>query len=307
MRDTSTVLGFHSDYEQYVMVRHSFVEYLTLLRKNAELFANRSYLGEVVHDQIVHNVNRRLRSFFAEFRAFLDNTESKLSRRYGSDSEQLRAFKEACSCQFDTSFPYRLISQLRNYALHVNLPLNAMSLASGEGEYDPEDPDTHNQLAVEVNRDDLLGARFDWRRDVKSGLQNLPQKFELNPLIKEAMFCLERIHLALVCIKLSEEKQAAKRIIALSKEIPEPGIPIVLRINGPSEDIINGMTLHAQEEEDAQEGRLGQIATHIGWVPFQMAQEILSLPDPEEMSQHENFFLDIVVHTPDGEKISLPF
>ena len=142
VRDAATVLGFFSDYEQYVMVRYAYVEYLNLLERQAAALANHVHLSEVMRAQIVHNINRRLRSFLSEFRIFLDYTETQLKRRYGAESEQARAFKEACSRQFDDSFDYRFVYKLRNYALHVNLPLNAMSLASGEGEFDAGSPET---------------------------------------------------------------------------------------------------------------------------------------------------------------------
>jgi hypothetical protein len=142
--DAATVLEFFSDYEQYVMVRYAYVEYLHLLERQAAALANHVHLSEVMREQIVHNINRRLRSFFSEFRVFLDYTETKLKRRYGADSEQVNVFKTACSRQFDNSFAYRFVYKLRNYALHVNLPLNALSLTSGEGEFDAENPDTQS-------------------------------------------------------------------------------------------------------------------------------------------------------------------
>jgi hypothetical protein len=181
VRDAATVLGFFSDYEQYAMVRHAYAEYFNLLERQATAPANHVHLNEVVRAQIVHNIDRRLRSFFSEFRVFLDYTETKLKRRYGADSEQVAAFKAACSRQFDRSFDYRFVYRLRNYALHVNLPLNAMSLVSGDGEFDAESPDTHNRFAVKVNRDALLNERFNWGRHVRPGLKNLPSSFELNP------------------------------------------------------------------------------------------------------------------------------
>ncbi len=305
--DAVAVLGFFSDYKQYVMVRYAYVEYLNLLERQADALANHVHLNEVVREQIVHNINRRLRSFFSEFRVFLDYTETKLKRRYGESSEQLRAFKAACSRQFDGSFAYRFVYQLRNYALHVNLPLNAMSLASGEGKFDPEDPGTHNRFAVEVARDALLNDGFDWRKDVRPGLESLPPSFELNPLINEAMHGLEKIHVELVCAKLVGEKQAAERVGALADALQEPGIPCVLRVDGPKEDIINGLTFHMQREEGTEESGRDRLALHIGWIPVQAAQIIRDLPDSKELSRYENLFLDINSTTPEGEPIRVPF
>lgn len=307
VRDAATVLGFFSDYEQYAMVRHAYVEYLNLLERQAAALANHAHLNEVMRSQIVHNTNRRLRSFFAEFRAFLEYTETKLKRRYGAGSEQARAFKTTCSHKFDTSFDYRFVYKLRNYALHVNLPLNAMSLTGGEGEFDAENSDTHNRLSVKVQRDALLDDRFDWGRHVKPGLESLPPTFELDPILKEAMYRLEEIHVELVCSKLDGEKRSAERVLALASQVTEPAIPCLLRVDGLNEDIINGYTLYVEREEGTEGSGPDCMAMHIGWMPVESAKAILDLPGPAELSQSTGLFLDISSTTPAGEPINLPF
>jgi hypothetical protein len=190
--DTATVLEFFFDYEQYELVRTAYGEYLHLRAKQADALANHVHLNEVLRSKIFLGVNRRLRSLLTEFRLFLDHTEAKLKRRYGHQSEQVHAFKAATSRQFDNSFAYRFVYGLRSYAIHEDLPINAISLSGGEGEFDPEDSDTHNQLFVGVSRDALLTSSRGWRTDVKPGLEKLPPTFELDPLIKEAMLCLEK-------------------------------------------------------------------------------------------------------------------
>jgi hypothetical protein len=307
VHDAATVLGFFSDYEQYVMVRHAYVEYLNLLERQAAALANHVHMSEVMRYQIVHNINRKLRSFFSEFRAFLDYTETKLKRRYGQDSDQVAAFKAARSRRFDDSFAYRFVYKLRNYALHVDLPLNAMSLASGEGKFDAGDLGTHNRFSVRVARDTLLNDGFDWGRHVRPGLEDLSPSFELNPIIKEAMYCLEEIHVELVCSKLAEEKRAAESVLTLAGKVPEPAIPCVLRFGGPEEDIINGYTLHMEREEGSEGSGADHMAVHIGWMPIGSARIVLDLPDPAELSRSTGLFLDISTTTPTGESVELPF
>ena len=164
VEDVLAVLACRSDYRQFTMVRHAYVEYARVLRHYEEALAGPVRLDEVLEDDFVHDLNRRLRGFFSEFRVFLDYSETKLNRRHGRDSKQLRTFKEACACQFDRSFAYRFVYGLRNYALHVNLPLNAMSLTSGRGGFDPGSTSTHNRLCVEVDRDVHSQIRIASRR-----------------------------------------------------------------------------------------------------------------------------------------------
>jgi hypothetical protein len=306
VHDVATVLEFFFDYEQYGLVRSAYGEYLLLLAKQAEVLADHVHLNEVLRSKIVLGINRRLRSFLTEFRLFLDHAEAKLKRRYGHQSEQVRAFKAATSRHFDNSFAYRFVYGLRNYAIHEDLPINAISLSGGEGEFDPEDPASHNRLFVGVSRDALLTSSRGWRAEVKPGLEKLPPNFELEPLIKEAMLCLEKIHVELVCTKLAGEKQAAERVIALASTVPRPSIPCVLRFNGPEKEIINAYTLYMERDEDTQGTGSDRLAVHVGWVPVQEAQTILDLPAPEKLSRYENLFLDINNTTPEGEPVYMP-
>jgi len=285
VEDVLTVLTCRSDYRQFTMVRHAYVEYMGVLRRYEEALAGPVRLDEVLEDDLVHNLNRRLRSFFSEFRVFLDYTEAKLKRRYGNGSEPLRIFKDACARQFDNTFAYRFVYGLRNYALHVNLPLNAMSIASGRDKFDPEDLPIQNRLSVEVDRDMLL-RWFNWRRDVRIKLEELSPKFELNPYIDEAMGCLEKIHLELFCAKLPEEKRAAKRILALARSVGRPGTPCVWRVGG-QEQIVNGSILRTDGMEEAHGGDASTEDMHIGWIPVEISGAVDELPDSDELLRYE--------------------
>lgn len=279
------VLACRSDYRQFTMVRHAYVEYTRVLRHYEEVLAGPVRLNEVLEDDLVHDLNRRLQGFFSEFRVFLDYTETKLKRRYGRDSEQLRTFKEACARQFDGSFAYRFVYGLRNYSLHVNLPLNALSLASGRGGFDPGDPSTHNRLCVEVDRDVLLHWPK-WRRDVRSGLEELSPRFELNPYVDEAMGCLEKIHLELFCAKLPDEKRAAERVLALARSVGRPGTPCVWRVGGQG-PIVNGVVLRTERGEVASGENLVPEEVHVGWIPVEIAGAVVGLPDAKELLRYE--------------------
>lgn len=285
VEDVLTVLACRSDYRQFTMVRHAYVEYARVLRHYEEALSGPVPLDEALEDDLVHGLNRRLRGFFAEFRAFLDYTETKLKRRYGRDSEQLRIFKDACARQFDNSFAYRFVYGLRNYALHVNLPLNAVSLASGRGRFDPGDPSTHNRLCVEVDRDVLLHWSK-WRRDVRSGLEELSPRFELNPYVDEAMGCPEKIHLELFCAKLPDEKRAAERVLALARSVGRSGTSCVWRVGGQG-PIVNGVVLRTERGEVASGENLVPEEVHVGWIPVEIAGAVVGLPNAKELLRYE--------------------
>lgn len=286
------VLACRSDYRQFTMVRHAYVDYARVLRRYEEVLAGPVRLNEVVEDDIVHHLNRRLRGFFSEFRVFLDYTETKLKRRYGRDSTPLRIFEEACARQFDGSFAYRFVYGLRNYALHVNLPLNAVSLSSWRDESDPEGPSARNQLSAEVDRDMLL-RWSKWRTNVRSVLETLPPRFELAPYIDGAMACLERIHLELFCAKLPGEKRAAERLLALAGSVGRPGTPCVFRVGG-QEPIVNAVVLQTALVEGASGEEPDVKDVQIGWVPVEIAKAVVELPAAEELLRYEYIDWQIV-------------
>lgn len=290
------VLACRSDYRQFTMVRHAYVEYASVLRRYEETLAGPVRFDEVLEDDIVHDLNRRLRGFFSEFRVFLDYSEAKLKRRHGRDSEELRIFKEACSRQFDGSFAYRFVYGLRNYALHVNLPLNAVSLTSGGDGHDPGNPYARNRLSAEVDRD-LLLRWSRWKGNVRSYLERLPPKFELRPYIDEAMACLERIHLELFCAKLPGEKRAVEPLLALAGSVGRPGTPCVFRVGG-QEPMVNGIVLQAGLAGAASSEQPGGTDAHVSWIPVEVAGMVVDLPDAEELLRYEYIDWQIVDATP---------
>ncbi len=299
--DVKVTLACRSDYRQFTMIRHAYVEYVRELRYYEEMLARPVRLDEILEDDLVHNLNRRLRGFFSELRVFLDNTQTKLKRRYGKDSGKWRVFRAACAHQFDNSFAYRFVYGLRNYAVHVNLPLNAVSLTSSQEAFDPEDLSTRNQLRVEIDRDMLL-REFDWRSDVRSGLEEFPPRFELGPYVDEAMACLEKIHIELFCAKLPDEQRAAERLLALAGSAGGPGTPCVFRVGG-QEPIVNGVVLQTDAFSNGTDDEPDWTGVHIGWIPVEVAGMVVGLPEAQEIRTHEHIDWEIRDATPrsDGE------
>lgn len=169
----------------------------------------------------------------------------------------------------------------------MNLPLNALSLTSGQGAFDPENPSTHNRLRVEVDRDLLLRG-FDWRSDVRSRLEALPARFELGPYLDEAMASLEKIHLELFCAKLSGEQRAAERLLTLAGSVGGRGTPCVFRVGG-EEPLVNGTVLQAGPVTGASDDEIpGGDRVHISWIPAEVAGMVVGLPEAREIRTHEH-------------------
>jgi hypothetical protein len=116
---TGSIAGFVSDCQKFQEVRKSYAEYRELIDYYNRKYSVRPRLNTVITGEMNNAINRRLRAFFTEFYFFLEYAERKLKRRYGKDSEQANDFKKATGEQFDGSFAYRFIYQLRGYAQHI--------------------------------------------------------------------------------------------------------------------------------------------------------------------------------------------
>jgi hypothetical protein len=267
----SLIEGVLSDYLQFQMVRNSYAEYRRLIDRYKQKYSVKPQINSVVVGRMNHEINRRLRGFFTEFFFFLEYAERKLKRQYGKESQQAQDFKQATSEQFDSSFAYRFVYQLRHYAQHINLPLNALSLKSGE--FDFLLATTRHNLLVEVNRDILLNSGFDWRaKDVRPQLSSLPPKFELNGYIEEMMECLEKIHVAFFCISLPDAKRAADYVKELIKPVVGKGKPVVY---------------HSDYPDRAVKGEIySNIASSLSWVPVELAEFIADLPAPAVLREN---------------------
>lgn len=82
------------------------------------------HLGE---EKAAHDVNRRLASYLASMRLYLDYEEKRIKRRYGKSSNEAVAFKATCSSVYDRSFAYRFACRLRNFSLHHGPPIGRIS------------------------------------------------------------------------------------------------------------------------------------------------------------------------------------
>lgn len=75
-------------------------------------------------DEMYVNINRTFINYLNSSRIFIDHMESKLKHKYGNDSPKYKIFHTAKKKCYDASFPYRFFYHLRNYAEHMNFPIN---------------------------------------------------------------------------------------------------------------------------------------------------------------------------------------
>jgi hypothetical protein len=66
-------------------------------------------------------------NFLSSARLYLDQVPQDLNSIYGKNSEQTATFNQCRSKQYDSSFAYRIMEALRNYAQHRGFSVHAMT------------------------------------------------------------------------------------------------------------------------------------------------------------------------------------
>lgn len=269
------LVKFVDDQQRFDLVREGFGEYKLLVEKYAQRFARQPRLNRVIQGEISNRVNGKLRNFFSEFRAFLDYTESYLNTQYGKNSKEFKDFKAACSREYDSEISYRFVYQLRSYAQHSGVPINNMSITSGN--FDPTLGDYRNHLLLEIDRDRLLNAPFKWTAKVRQDIEGFPPKFELDPHIVNMFMCLERINNAAVVTMLPALKRYAEVVVNRVEELgDEQGTPALVHFNPPR----------------ARVGETVKLNMNFHWIPIDLARCVLRLPEPAELGKNDVFMVD---------------
>jgi hypothetical protein len=146
-------------------------------------------IGSVDTKRITEPVMSQIVNWLTSVRLYLDHTETHLKRRYGDQSAEWKAFSESCSEAFDNHLGYRFVYKFRNYVQHCGLPLSSVTVKKPER---PRSPQHLQEASFLLHRDALLTAYDEWG-PVKKDLQGMAERFEVAPLLDEAMECLKRI------------------------------------------------------------------------------------------------------------------
>src|SRR5215208_368165 len=108
-------------------VRDAYLDYKNLVDGYLEKYRKRKSIDVVT---LKRDINRTLSNFLHAVRAFLDQSKRNLVDRYGKDSPQVQDFQSITHEEYDDSFSYRLLDQLRNYTQHVGEAIENVSFGS---------------------------------------------------------------------------------------------------------------------------------------------------------------------------------
>lgn len=163
----------------------------------------------------VNNLNCRLNNFLSSIRLFLDHSDRKLKKKYGSESEEYILFDNKTSELFDSYFSYRFLYKLRNYVQHNNVAITYINTFEAGDMI---------SLSIALNRDLLLND-FNWGK-VKKDLENQNDLIEIFPVMTEMLDNLKKLVLIVIKNELEKIKDSIEFINSLIDEIGKYHIPV---------------------------------------------------------------------------------
>jgi hypothetical protein len=182
-----------------------------------------SWNGVKSYDQagLFLNSNRLFLNYLSSMRTFLDHAEAFMKRTYGKKSSQYQEFQKITSVFFDNSFAYRFFYKLRNYAQHVNLPIDCVRFSASYNQGEPHSI----ELEVTFNRDQLIAGYDSWST-VKNDLEKMSPRFSAIPLIYEMSHNLKEIERNIELIHKEPLMEAHNTIVSMIQHLKEDGAEI---------------------------------------------------------------------------------
>jgi hypothetical protein len=136
--------------------------------------------------EVQMHVQRLLVNFLTSMRLFVDHTQTRLTRRYGTDSEQMLVFKGATGRAFDTFPEYRLCYKLRNYVQHCRMPVWVGQHSRLEG------TESVHEVTIRCSPEQLLATYGEWGK-VKADLAVAGEQIDLLNATRTALVALKEI------------------------------------------------------------------------------------------------------------------
>lgn len=130
---------------------------------------------------VLAQTQRTLSNFLASASAFRDRLSVAISAKFGADSDEVDAWKAAQEQAYDSSFAYRFLYALRNYAQHHEAPI---SLIQVKGQRDGGK--MVHEFELSLDRDKLCSNKR-LKASLRSELAEMDKTLPLLPLATEYM------------------------------------------------------------------------------------------------------------------------
>lgn len=190
-------------------------------------------------------------NWLSSLRGFDDKTSHLVSAAHGKESDEYTAWKATLRHEFDTDFSYRFCYKLRNFAQHVQDPMQHLSFTSSEAPGGGIDV----ALRMEFDPPVLLERYREWG-SVRKDLEGLgDSRIDIPTTVIRAMASCTRALQRLVVAESPRIEGACDVIESVAGEIPLPGsIPMYMKFE-PNPDQTMSVRLVAVRPDAAELAR----------------------------------------------------
>jgi hypothetical protein len=144
-------------------------------------------------------VQQRFTNVLSSGNAFLSLVESKLKSTYGEHSEETTSWNDFRRKQHKNNVSFRLMYELRNYALHYGLPVSSLKVEMNDLSGDSP----RNKVKVHLSKQKILNSKYNWK-GIRKDISSLEDDTNLIELVVDYSNILKRIYLYLLEIFDSE-------------------------------------------------------------------------------------------------------
>ena len=180
---------------------------------------NRLKNDQPAQEQAKLHLNALLDNFLSAFRALLDRSQTRLTRRWGAKSAIVATFKRATSCEFDASPAYRFYYKLRNFAQHCGAPIRMVAVDTWVE--DPPDGPHRARVRIDRSPEDLLDRYAEWGR-VRDDLRGFGESVPLNTLASELEGAITRVFEAVLEAEVPHYFASGQAVVKLLSEVDAP-------------------------------------------------------------------------------------
>lgn len=175
---------------------------------------------------------RRVSNFLGAASAFRDRSATRLLTEFGKGSGEVDAFRSATAHWFDTSFAYRCLYQLRNFAQHHELPISFMPI---NADREPGS-DMTARIGLQLYPKTLAGSGL-VNAKVRAELKALPEAaLDLSALAAEYRRAHDGLMALLLGIYAPRLEEMAHYAAAVYRrfEIPHGVVPVIWEGDDPA-------------------------------------------------------------------------
>lgn len=224
--DLGYVVNFMAN-EPLFVADFSAKKLLRLITQLESAAVDRSAQEQGLVDVLIH-----LYAFLSSSRAFVDQTDRELKRRFGVESAERVGFRSALNVMYDGSAEYRFLYALRNYAQHRSVPL-ARNHHTASRLVNPGGQDEYVDDTFEVTSDrDALLDDSEWKPVVRDWLRAQDPSFAIAPLVSRGIDCLRIVGLELYRLLAPHVILAHERATPFWDAFIHPPPPVAGSVDG---------------------------------------------------------------------------